>query len=83
MAYKNPIPSLDDEDVSKKYYISFTFNEYVSHDDAVKGINDLIKQNGGTIPREWIRMGEPSHLRLSDSANNNINPTGKNRKDHI
>lgn len=65
MAYKNPIPSLDDERVSKNYCICFTFEEDVSLDEATEGINNIIKKNDGIIPTEWVLMGKPSYIRFA------------------
>jgi len=50
--YKNPVPSVDDEYVSKKYSILFTFEEDVTQDEAINGINELIAQNNGKIQKE-------------------------------
>lgn len=63
MTYKNPIPNLDDENASKKYSLVFTFETEVTHDEAVKGINDLIASNGGIIDKKWVLMGTPTILR--------------------
>ena len=51
--YKNPIPSIEDELVSRKYTIGFTFDETVTLEEAAEGINSLIAENGGKIPRTW------------------------------
>jgi hypothetical protein len=70
MGYKNPVPSVEDEYVSKKYSITFTFEEGATPEEAVSGINNLITKNGGMIPKEWVRMGEPRAIRYSLPQNN-------------
>lgn len=69
VGYQNPIPSLDDTYVSQHWGISFTFPEAVDKEDAVAGIQKLLDENDGKIPEEWIRMGEPKHLRLAAPQN--------------
>lgn len=56
MGYKNPVPSIDDVMLCKKFYISktFTFNENVTLKEAAKGIGRLIQENEGEIPADWI-----------------------------
>lgn len=63
MAYINPIPNVDDEYVSEKYCVTFSFSSAVTLEEAHKGINDLIKNHGGEVPVEWIKMGHPKNLR--------------------
>ncbi|WP_097005341.1 hypothetical protein [Lacrimispora amygdalina] len=63
--FKNPIPSLDDERVSKTYSVVFKFPENVTREEAVIGINNLLEENGGKIPKNWIKMGEPISLRYA------------------
>jgi hypothetical protein len=41
MSYKNPIPSIDDEQVGKEFLIRFSFDDYVSLSEAVIGINEI------------------------------------------
>lgn len=65
MKYKNPIPSVDDEQVSKKYSLVFTFHENVTIEEATGGINQLLEENGGKIRQEWIHMGEPKEMRYA------------------
>lgn len=65
MNYKNPIPSVDDECVSKIYSMSFTFDEKVTLEEAVEGINELLSEHGGKIPPAWVRMGEPKSIRFA------------------
>lgn len=65
MKYKNPIPSVDDERVSKSYSLVFDFPENVSRQEAVEGINRLLDEHEGKIPKEWVRMGEPKDLRYA------------------
>jgi hypothetical protein len=55
----NPIPSLDAQDISSKYYILFDFKDYVSKEDATNGINDFLKKNNGKITSDWLKAGEP------------------------
>lgn len=69
VGYQNPVPSVDDTYVSQHWGISFTFPEPVDKDDAVAGIQTLLDENNGKIPEEWIRMGEPKHLRLAAPQN--------------
>lgn len=63
MAYKNPVPSLDDEMVSEKYCVTFTFSSGVTLEEAHAGINDLLAKYGGKIPISWIKTGSPKFLR--------------------
>lgn len=63
--YKNPIPSVDDEYVSRKYTITFSFGDPVSLDEAVEGINDLLSHNGGKVSRKWVKIGEPKNIRYT------------------
>lgn len=63
MSYKNPIPSVDDERISQVYSLVFTFEDYVTQEEATRGINELIAENGGTIPSAWIKMGLPQKMR--------------------
>lgn len=54
--YKNPIPSLDDERVSKEFILKFEFDNYVTKEEAVEGINHIIQENGGKIDEKWLAM---------------------------
>lgn len=65
MAYKNPIPSLDDVRVAKKFVIvpTFTFDEEISLEEAAKGIEQMIKSNDGRIPLEWIQFAEKPRVK--------------------
>lgn len=65
-SFKNPIPSLDDEYVSERYCLVFKFDEPVTLSVAASGINKLILENGGVIPEDWIRMGNPKCLKLTE-----------------
>lgn len=65
MKYKNPIPSVDDERVSKTYSVVFNFPENVSQQEAVEGINRVLEKHKGKIPNEWVRMGEPIEMRYA------------------
>ena len=56
MAYKNPIPSLDDETVGKEFFIRFTFEDYVSIKEAVEGINQYLENNNGKIGEKEVRF---------------------------
>lgn len=67
--YKNPMPSIEDELVSRKYTVGFTFVENATLDEAVEGINNLIAEHGGKIPRSWIKMGEPRGIRYHKPQN--------------
>lgn len=62
MAYKNPIPNVDDETVSEKYCITFSFSGGVTKEEAHKSINELIEKYGGKIPASWIKMGHQDSL---------------------
>ncbi|HAS90907.1 MAG: hypothetical protein GX289_06435 [Tissierellia bacterium] len=64
--YKNPVPSINDERVSAKFSIVFKFEETMILDEAAEGINMLLCENGGRIPKEWVRMGEPIFIRHDD-----------------
>lgn len=42
MKYKNPIPSVDDERVSKTYSVVFNFPENVSHKEVAEKIKSVL-----------------------------------------
>lgn len=65
MGYKNPVPSIDDVMLCKKFYISktFTFNENVTLKEAAKGIGRLIQENEGEIPADWIGFADRPKVR--------------------
>ena len=65
MGYKNPVPSIDDVMLCKKFYVSktFTFNENVTLKEAAKGIGRLIKENEGEIPADWIGFADRPKVR--------------------
>lgn len=65
MAYKNPKPSVDDEHISKTYSLTFNFEEEVSLDEAVTGINELIKENDGKILKSWLKIGSNKKIRFA------------------
>lgn len=65
MRYKNPIPSLNDERVSKTYSVVFNFQKNVSQQEAAEGINRLLQEHEGKITNEWVRMGEPIEMRYT------------------
>ena len=64
MSYKNPTPSVDDVEVAKKASIHtvFKFDENVSLTEAAHGISNLIRENGGEIPVDWVRFAEKPSL---------------------
>lgn len=62
--YKNPIPHVDDEDQSRHYYASFYFEEPVTREEAMHGINNVIAENGGKMPQGFVRMGQPKSIRF-------------------
>lgn len=66
MAYKNPIPSLDDEFVAKTWGIRFRFENEATKDEAVRGINEMLQKHGGKIPESWVHMGTPKGVRFSE-----------------
>ena len=63
MRYKNPIPSLDDQYQSKKVFICFDFESPVTQEEAARGLTELIAENGGKIPKEWIKFGDNKNIR--------------------
>lgn len=69
MGYKNPIPSLDDKFVSKRWGMCFTFPETVTKEEALRGIQELIEENNGKIPPAWLHMGEPHGIRFAEPQN--------------
>lgn len=64
MAYKNPKPSLDDEHVGKEFLIRFSFEDYLSMEEAVNGINHFLQKNNGKIDKKWVRFAGDIRLRL-------------------
>lgn len=63
--YKNPVPSVNDKRQSKRYSICFNFKEEVTLEEAIAGINNLLRENGGVIPEEWVEMGSPVTMRYA------------------
>lgn len=51
MAYRNPKPSLDDESVGKEFLIRFSFDDYLTIEEAVNGINQFLHKNSGKIDK--------------------------------
>lgn len=66
MPYKNPIPSVDDEKTSENFFLLFKYDEPKTQDEAVEGINNLIKENAGQVPAEWVQMGYPKSMRYAE-----------------
>jgi hypothetical protein len=66
MAYKNPIPSIDDEQVGKEFLIRFSFDSYVSISEAVIGINEYIKKHNGKIDESAVKFAGNIKLRLAE-----------------
>nr|DAS52330.1 MAG TPA: hypothetical protein [Caudoviricetes sp.] len=62
--YINPIPSLDDERVSKEFIVKFKFKDYATKEEAIEGINNAIQENDGKIDEKWVEM-LGSRLRLT------------------
>lgn len=60
MAYRNPVPSFDDERTSDEWGLFFRFDDYVSAHEAAEGIMEHIKKNGigerQMCPRGSVRM---------------------------
>lgn len=65
MSYKNPIPSVDDKEVSKDFWIGFTFKEYLTRDEALEGINNVLKELM-PVDSKIIHMGYPRCMRMSE-----------------
>lgn len=65
MSYKNPIPSLDDKEVSKDFWIGFAFKEYLTKDEALEGINNVLKELM-PIESNIIHMGYPRCMRMAE-----------------
>lgn len=62
MAYKNPVPMILDEPVSKKCVLSFSFETYVTATEAADAISRLIAEDyNGNIPEQWVRLVEPGY----------------------
>ncbi|GFH90346.1 hypothetical protein IMSAGC002_01591 [Lachnospiraceae bacterium] len=58
--YKNPVPVVLDDYVSKTVRIEFSFEQYVTKGEAAQGINDLLRETNGKIPMEWIKLVNPT-----------------------
>ena len=56
MAYKNPSPSVDDEYEGRYYSAGFTFEKDVTKEEAMRGINNVISENGGKLPDDFVHM---------------------------
>lgn len=65
MAYKNPIPSIDDVRVARKFIIvpTFVFDEEISLKEAAEGIEHMIRDNGGKIPLDWLQFAEKPQIK--------------------
>jgi hypothetical protein len=63
--YKNPIPHVDDEYESKHYFAGFTFEEPVTKEEAMQGINNVIAENGGKLPDNFVSMGRSRSMRFT------------------
>ncbi len=80
MSYKNPIPSVDDVDVAKRFFVSpiFSFNEHMTIEEAAHGISELIRQNNGKIPAEWVKFADAPGIRRTSGKkitfHQNISP---------
>ncbi len=61
MAYKNPVPRVD---AGMEFVIktTFKFDEYITAEEAIKGISAVIDKtmadNNGEIPLSWIAICE-------------------------
>ena len=56
--YKNPVPVVLDDYVSKTVRIEFSFEQYVTKGEAAQGINDLLRETNGKM--EWIKLVNPT-----------------------
>lgn len=54
MAYKNPIPVLEEDRKYKTFSIRFNFVEALTIKEAAKALNNHI-ENMGYIPETWIK----------------------------
>lgn len=70
MAYKNPIPSIEDEQVGKEFLIRFTFEDYVSMKEAVEGINQYLENHSGKVDEKGVRFAGNVRLRLAAPEEN-------------
>lgn len=68
--YKNPVPSIDDEQVGKEFLIRFTFEDYVSMKEAVEGINQYLQKHNGIINEKSVRFAGDVKLRLAAPEEN-------------
>lgn len=68
MAYKNPIPDVDDIREAKRFIVSpvFTYDRAMTLEEAAKGIEQLIRDNGGKIPANWVQFAEKPQIRRKD-----------------
>ncbi len=64
MGYKNPIPSIDDEQVGKEFLIRFTFEDYVSMKEAVEEINQYLESHNGKVNEKAVKFAGNVKLRL-------------------
>lgn len=63
MAYKNPIPMILDEPVSKKCILSFSFENYVTAKEAAESISQFIAEEyNGNIPEQWVKLENPTEI---------------------
>lgn len=70
MAYKNLKPSLDDEAVGKEFLIRFSFNDYLTIEESVNGINQFLQKNSGKIDKKWVRFAGNIRLCLATPEEN-------------
>lgn len=58
--YQNPIPNVDDIRKAKRFLITpvFTYEKEMTIEEAAEGITQLIMENDGQIPVEWVSYAE-------------------------
>ena len=60
MEYENPIPVILNDYVSKEITIRFLFEKYVTKEEALRGINEMLIKNGGKITEDWLILENPT-----------------------
>lgn len=60
MEYENPIPVILNDYASKEITIRFLFEKYVTKEEALRGINEMLIKNGGKITEDWLILENPT-----------------------
>ena len=63
--WKNPLPQIVDDLMAKEVRLTFTFEHYVTKEDAVESLTKFFKETleeKGAIPAEWIKLVDQTYV---------------------